>query len=200
MLTLFHAPNSRSTSIVALIHELGVADRVGIREVTIPRQDGSGGRDPSNPHPEGKVPVLLADGEMVRERGAIVLYLTDRFPAAKLGPLPGEAKRGAYLSWLFYYQGVLEPVALLHAFGITHPALQATFRDFDTMIGEIEAALREGPYLLGEAYSAADLLMASPFAWFPQMAEGSGAIRDWVARCQDRDGIRTARERDNPGA
>lgn len=196
MLTLFHAPNSRSTSIVALVHELGIADQVEIRQVTIPRQDGSGGRDPANPHPEGKVPALLADGEMIRERGAIILYLTDRFPAEKLGPLPGEKGRGEYLRWLFYYQGVIEPVAVLHFTGITHPALEATFRDFPTMIAELEETLRDRPYLMGERYSAADLLVSSPFAFFPQMAEGSALIRDWVARCQDREGVRAAVARD----
>ena len=54
-------------------------------------------------------PPYLVDGdERVRERGAIMLYLTDKYPQAKLGPLPGEAGRGAYLSWLSYYQGIME--------------------------------------------------------------------------------------------
>ena len=52
MLTLFHAPHSRSSAIVTLIDEMGIGDRVDIVEVTIARMDGSGRRDSANPHPE----------------------------------------------------------------------------------------------------------------------------------------------------
>ena len=76
MLTLFHAPNSRSSAIAALIDEMGIADRIETRIVTIPRVDGTGGRDPANPHPEGKVPVLVHDGRVITERGAIILHLS----------------------------------------------------------------------------------------------------------------------------
>ena len=44
MLTLYHAPFSRSTRIVALIHDLGLQDRVQIEPVTVTRPDGSGGQ------------------------------------------------------------------------------------------------------------------------------------------------------------
>jgi len=69
MPTLYHAPQSRSTSILVLIEEMGIADRIDIREVTVARQDGNGGRDPRNPHPEGKVPYLTDGKDHVRERG-----------------------------------------------------------------------------------------------------------------------------------
>ena len=63
MLTLIHSPQSRSTTILSLIEEMGIQDRIETREVTIPRMDGSGRRDPANPHPEGKVPALVHDGD-----------------------------------------------------------------------------------------------------------------------------------------
>ena len=69
MLTFFHAPNSRSSAIATLIDEMGISDWIETRLVSIPRQDGSGGRDPMNPHPEGKVPVLVHDGQVITERG-----------------------------------------------------------------------------------------------------------------------------------
>lgn len=57
MMTLYHAPQSRSSRIVTLLDELGAADKVTIREVSIRRAlQGFGERDPANPHPEGKVP------------------------------------------------------------------------------------------------------------------------------------------------
>lgn len=191
MPTLFHAPNSRSSSIVTLIDELG-AD-VDIIEVTIPRQDGSGGPDAANPHPEKKVPYLVDGDEKIRERGAIMLYLTDKYPEAGLAPLHGAPGRGEYLSWLFYYQGVMEPVIILHWAQVSHPAVAAGLRDFATMAEQLAATLRARPYLLGDTYSAADLLCSSPFMWFPDMTPDDPAIRAWVKRCRERPAaIRTA--------
>lgn len=194
MLTLFHAPHSRSSSLVTLLDELGA--EVDIVEVKIPRQDGSGGPDPRNPHPEKKVPFLVDGDEQIRERGAIIVYLTDRFPQAGLGPLPGEPGRGAYLSWLFYYQGVMEPVILLHWAQISHPALDASLRDFAAIVERLSEALQDRPYLLGERYSAADLLCSSPFLWFPDLIPDNAAIRSWVQRCRERPAAARTAERD----
>lgn len=181
---LYFSPNSRSDTVVTLVRMLS-AD-VDLREVTIVRQDGTGRRDPANPHPEGKVPYLVDGDDAVRERGAIMLYLTDAYPDAGLGPLPGEAQRGDYLSWLFYYQGVIEPLCILKWANISHPAITAGLRDFDTMIERLAEPLRRGPWLLGQRFSAADMLCSSPFFWFTEMMPADPAIRDWVARCRDR--------------
>ncbi|WP_207102660.1 glutathione S-transferase family protein [Paracoccus shandongensis] len=186
MMTLYHAPQSRSDSIVTLIRLMNIRDQVDIVDVTITRQDGSGSADPQNPHPEGKVPYLAAGDDHVRERGAIIVYLTDRFPDSGLGRPVGHPQRGAYLSWLFYYQGVIEPVALLHHLKIDHPALQATFRDYGTMLQRLEEALADGPFLLGQQFSAADLLCVSPFLFFGDAMPVTPAVRDWVGRCGER--------------
>lgn len=195
MLTLFHAPMSRSSRIVTLIDELGA--EVEIREVTIPRQDGSGGRDPANPHPEGKVPLLDHDGVLVWESPAIVLYLTDLFPEAGLGPLPGDPLRGPYLSWLAYYGGVVEPVLILeNLLKLDNPVLTATFRSMAQVTDRLAGALERDPYLLGDRYTAADLLLHSPFAWFPEATPEVPVIRDWVERCSGRPAVARTLARD----
>lgn len=194
MLTLFHAPASRSTSVAQLVREMGIDDRIEIVEVTIPRQDGSGGRDPKNPHPEGKVPYLTDGEDFVRERAAIILYLTDRFPDSGLGRPIGDPQRGRYLSWLTWYQGVFEPVTILGWAKIDHPAVTASLRDYDTAIHRLDEVLSRQPYLLGDEFSAADLLCAGPFAWFGNQLPATPAIRDWVARCQDREAVRKVQE------
>lgn len=196
MLTLYHAPKSRSSSVLVLLKELDVLDQVEIRRVTIPRQDGSGAVDPANPHPEGKVPFLVDGEDHVRERGAIMLYLTDRFPAAGLGPLPGDPARGRYLGWLSWYQGVLEPVAILNFFGIAHPALAATFRDYATAIARLDEVLSRQDYLLGARFSAADLLVASPFIFFGEGMPCPPAVEGWVRRVQSRPAMAWVRDFD----
>lgn len=186
MLTLYHAPQSRSSAILSLIDEMALSDRVDIRTVTIPRQDGSGGRDPANPHPEGKVPVLVHDGQVITERGAIILHLCTLFPDTGLSPQPGTPDWGRFTSWLVWYQGVLEPVLILQAAGITHPWLTAGIRGHEEAAARLHAALEQGPWLMGDKFSAADVLVHSPYAWFVDMTPDDPLIRDWVARCMAR--------------
>ncbi|MGJ8571684.1 MAG: glutathione S-transferase family protein [Hoeflea sp.] len=184
MLTLYHAPNSRSSRIVRLIIELGVLDQVDIRIVGIARNDGSGGADPANPHPEGKVPLLVHDGAELWESSAIMLYLTDMFPASGLGRSVGHPDRGSYLSWLAWYGNVVEPVIVCQAAGLSHPFLDATFRGVPEVVARLTAQLETTPFLLGDRVSAADLLLISPYVWFPQSTPDVQIIRDWIARCQ----------------
>ncbi|AHD03618.1 glutathione S-transferase family protein [Leisingera methylohalidivorans] len=196
MPTLYHAPNSRSTSILVLIEELGVADSIDVIGVTVDRQDGSGGPDPRNPHPEGKVPYLTDGNDHVRERGAIVAFLTDKFPEAGLGRPAGHPQRGAFLSWLFYYQGVMEPVLVLDWAKIDHPVLDATFRDLDAVFARLSEALDGQPYLLGEDYSAVDLLLSSPFHWLPDAMPEQPSVQAWIRRCADRPAFKAVTERE----
>lgn len=197
MLKLFHAPRSRSTSILVLIEEMGIADQVEVIDVTVARGDGSGAPDPKNPHPEKKVPYLTDGADHVRERGALMTYLTDRFPESGLGRPVGHPQRGAFLSWLFYYQGVMEPLLVLDWAKVDHPIVQATFRDMDTVVARLAEALDGQPYLLGDTYSAVDLLLSSPFQWLPEAAPKDPAVKAWIDRCADRPAIKAVADRES---
>ncbi|KAF0113936.1 MAG: glutathione S-transferase [Rhodobacteraceae bacterium] len=186
MLTLFHSPQSRSSSILTLIEEMGIQDWIEIREVTIPRMDGSGGRDPSNPHPEGKVPALVHDGHVITERAAIILHLTCLFPDSGIAPKVGTPEWGVFAMWMAWYQGVLEPTFMMEAGGFSHPWLTAAIRDHQTAQVRLRAALDQGPWILGETYSAADLLLHSPYAWFPDAAPKDPVLLNWIERCKAR--------------
>ncbi len=194
MLTLFHAPKSRSTRVVALLKELNALDDVKIEIVTIPRVDGTGSGDARNPHPEGKVPLLVHDGVAVWESSAILMYLAEIFPQAGMHIPPGHAQRGAYLSWFAWYAGVMEPVSVIEAAGVTHPYFQATFRSSVELKARLVAALTDRPFLLGERFTAADLLLHSPYAWFGK--PGDPVIDAWVDRCTARPGALFAAEFD----
>ena len=196
MLTLIHAPQSRSSRIVTLITEMGITDQVTTRIVTIPRLDGSGGRDPANPHPEGKAPALIHDGTLITESAAVILYLTALFPESGMAPKAGTARYGEYLTWLQWYGSVMEPVMVFAAAGLDHPYLHRTFRGIPEVTARIAAALAKGPYLLGDTYSAADLLVQSPYAWFADTTPDVPVIQDWVARCQARPSVTRTRADD----
>ena len=186
MLTLFHSPQSRSSAIVTLIEEMGIQDWVEVREVTIPRMDGSGGRDPANPHPEGKVPALVHDGQVITERAAIILHLTTLFPDTSLAPKVGTPDWGVFAAWMAWYQGVLEPTFIMEATGLSHPWMTAAIRDHKTAVARLRSALDKGPWIMGDHYSAADLLLHGPYAWFPEGTPDDPVLRDWIDRCKAR--------------
>lgn len=196
MLTFYYAPQTRATRIYQLLDELGALESVAVETVTVPRRDGTGGRDSRNPHPEGKVPTLVHDGEMIWESPAIVLYLTDLFPEAGLGPRPGEKGRGRYLSWLAWYGDVLEPVIHFRFLEIDNPGLTNTFRSYDDAMDRLCTAVAEAPYLVGDRYTGADLLIASTFLWFPDFVPEDAAFNAWLERCADRPAVKRNFERE----
>lgn len=195
MLTLHHAPQSRSSRIIWLLEELEADYRLVLTD--IPRMDGRGAPDPSNPHPDKKVPALIDDGVLISESAAIVLYLTDKFPARALGPAIGDPGRGPYLSWLAYYAGVMEPVVTFEFAGLAgNPMLVRTFRDRAAMDQRVLAALRAGPYLLGERFSGADILVASLGAFARAMLPAGEPVDAYLRRCSGRPALARALARD----
>ena len=193
MLTLFHAPKSRSTRMIWLLEELGAPYEVKV--VDIARRDGVGAKDPANPHPHKQVPALLDDGVLISESVAIALYLTDKFPAAGIGPVVGDPLRGSYLTWLAYYAGVLEPVIVGHFEGrtATDPALKAQYEALDA---RLKSALEANPYLLGEAFSAADIMFASLLQFAREMLPAHAVYDEWLGRLNARPALARAMAKD----
>jgi len=195
VLTLHHAPRSRSSRIVWLLEELG-ADYT-LRITDIPRADGTGAPDPANPHPDKKVPTLVDDGVVITESIAIVQYLTDKFPGAGLGPTIGDPKRGPYLGWLAYYAGVIEPVVNLEFAGLGDSAvMQRTFRDRAAMDRRILAAIEPGPYVLGERFSGADILIVSMGQFLRTMLPAGAVVDAYLERCNARPALARAVAKD----
>jgi glutathione S-transferase len=173
MLTLYHAPLSRSSRIVWLLEELGVDYE--IKQVEIRRRNPSaegpdagmvGARDPANVHPHGKVPAIVHDGVTVFESAAIILYLTDAFPGAGIGPAVGDRLRGPYVSWLAYYAGVIEPAFTSEFFGFKTTNSTTGWAPIAEVMAFISQTLEKGPYILGASFSGADVLLGSTFALF----------------------------------
>lgn len=184
MVTLYHAPQSRSSRMIWLLEELGTPYR--IQPVSIFRQmSGSGAPDPANPHPDKQVPAVEHHGVIVAESVAIVLYLTDAFPWAGAGPVVGDPRRGAYLTWLAWYAAAMEP-AMFAAMGGELAAAPMKQRNHDAVVRRLEAALARGPYLLGENFSGADILVGSALGFARNAFPASEALDTYVARCKAR--------------
>ena len=115
-------------------------------------------------NPAGKLPALVDGHSKIFEGAAICLYLGDKFPEANLAPKIGAPERGRYLSLMVYSTSQLEPAmgdAMLG--GQTSP--QRGWTDFETARNVIEGELGDGPYLFGESFTAADVIIGSLFIW-----------------------------------
>jgi glutathione S-transferase len=196
MITLYHAPRSRSSRFIFLLEELGASYQ--LQNVSIRRRDGSGATDASNPHPHGKVPAIRDDDTLVFESAAIALYLTDKFPENGLGPLPGNAKRGPYLTWLAYYAGVMEPAWVSAFMNWQAPRGTAGWVSSDEVMAVVNATLEKGPYLLGDEFSAADILVGTTFALFlgGPLLPKTPLLEGYVARITDRPAYARAQIKD----
>jgi glutathione S-transferase len=197
MITLYHRPNTRSTRFIFLLEELEAP--YTIRLVSTRTRDGGGAVDPANPHPHGKVPAISDDGVAVFESPAIALYLTDKYPQNRIGPMVGEPERGAYLSWLAYYSGELEPAFMCKFMKVEVPRATAGWVAVEEAMPAIIARLSHGPYMLGERFSAADVLYATTFALFGQspLLPKSPVIADYVQRVTARPAFARAMARQN---
>lgn len=162
-ITLYHAPQSRSSATLVLIEELGADVDVVVLDMKAGEQ-----RQPAflAINPMGKVPALLDGDALVTEQVAIYLFLADRFPARGLAPAIGDPLRGPYLRWMAFYGSSFEPAMIDRALKREpgSPGMMS-YGDIDTVLKTVTDQLARGPYMLGERFSAADVLWGGALAW-----------------------------------
>ena len=162
-LTFFHSPNTRSAGARILLEELGADYTLHVLNMTKGEQ-----REPAYLaiNPMGKVPALLHRGELICEQVAVFIYLADLFPAAGLAPALNDPLRGPYLRWMAFYGSCYEPAVIDRSMK-REPAGMATspYGTFDIMFKALTDQLAKGPYLLGEKFSAADVLWGTALTW-----------------------------------
>ena len=199
MLTLFHAPQSRSSRIVWLIEELG-AD-ANIEYCVIAHRNGQkvGEPDKKNPHPDGKVPALKHDDALVTESAAVALYLTDLHPEAGLGALPGSNERGPLLTWLAWAAGEFEPALWSKMTGEADRDPTAKAR-YEAAVGRLLEALWEGPWLMGDRFTVADVMIGSSLAWARFALPDSPLLDAYAERLAQRPARIRADARDSESA
>lgn len=161
--TLYHSPNTRSTGALILLEELGAPYDLQVLNMKAGEQ-----RQPAYLaiNPMGKVPALRHGDAVVTEQVAVYLYLADLFPEAGLAPPIGDPQRGPYLRWMAFYAACFEPAVVDRA--AKHdpaPQTMSPYGDYDTMLGTLVGQLAKGSYLLGERFSAADVLWGTALGW-----------------------------------
>ena len=115
-------------------------------------------------NPAGKLPALADGDAKIFEGAAICLYLADKFPAANLAPKIGAPERGRYLSLMVYSTAQVEPSLGDKVLKLETDAHRG-WSDFESVQDVIERELGEGPYLFGEWFTAADVMIGAMLIW-----------------------------------
>jgi len=150
-------------------------------------------------NPMGKVPAIENDGVIVTEQVAILIYLADLFPEAALAPALSDPLRGPYLRWLLFYAACFEPAIADRARKLEQgPSAMLPYSDYDTMLKTLSGQLAQGPWILGERFTAADVIWSSGLGWttmwklVPELPE----IRAYLERFAARPAVARAKAKD----
>jgi glutathione S-transferase len=158
----YHSPQTRSSSVLVLLEELDAPYK--LRDLNF-KTGAQRQPDYLAVNPLGKVPAIVHNGALVTELGAVFIYLADAFPQKQLAPAIGDPLRGPYLRWLVFYGSAFEPAVMDRYMKKEPPRSTSAYGDFEGVMSLINDQLAAGPYLLGERFTAADILWASALRW-----------------------------------
>jgi glutathione S-transferase len=196
-LTLYHASPSRSSIALWMLEEIGQPYDIKLLRLS----EGDNFKpDYLAINPMGKVPALKHGDTVITEVAAICTYLADAFPEGKLAVPIGDPRRGVYLKWLFFGPGCFEPAVTDRAAPRKEEARRAMlgYGDFDTTMNVVAQAVAKGPYLMGEQFTAADVVIGSNVRWgmtFKLVPERKEFL-DYAARLAARPAAQRAEAKD----
>jgi glutathione S-transferase/GST-like protein len=176
MYKLYWAPGTGAMAPQALLEEIGAE----YEKIVIDYDNDEHKSDAFlSVNPMGQIPALvLPDGTLMTETAAMLVQIVDRHPEAKLAPPAGSAERARFLRWLFFLASSVYPAVLRFYYSDRHSTdpsaaegiKAAAGTDLDEQFKILEDALDPGPYLLGEAFSAVDILLWMLIQWHPDSA------------------------------
>ncbi len=188
-ITLFHSPQTRSSGAVALLEELHAPYELRALNMKAGEQ-----RQPAFTalNPMGKVPAVLHGDALITEQVAIGIYLADLFPEAGITPAIGDALRGPYLRWYVFYAACFEPAVVDKALKREPgPTGMVPYGDLDTTVKTLLAQLSQGPWMLGERFTAVDVLWGTALTWITGfgLLEATPPIKSYIERWNARPSV-----------
>jgi glutathione S-transferase len=195
-LTFYHSPNTRSSGSLVLLEELGADYELRVINMKAGEQ-----RAPAYlaVNPMGKVPAVTHGDALVTEQVAIFLYLADLFPQAQLAPALDDPLRGPYLRWLVYYAAAFEPAIVDRAMKREQaPLAMSPYGDYETMLRTLTDRLAQERFILGERFSAADILWGTALGWTTmfKLVPETPVIMEYVERINARPSVAQVKARD----
>jgi glutathione S-transferase len=192
-LTLYHAAPSRSSITRWMLEELG--EPYDIHLLSLAKGENRA-PDYLAVNPMGKVPALKHGDVVITEAAAICAYLADEFPKARLNIPTGDPRRGVYLKWMFFGPSCIEPAMMDRAFPRKEEARRGAlgYGDFDTTMDVVAKAVSAGTYLMGEQFTAADVVIGSGlrFGMMFKLLPERGEFTQYVARLATRPALQRA--------
>jgi len=158
MMQLYWSPRSRSFSSLWLMEEIGQPYERVLTDISTGAQRRA---EYLAINPMGKVPALKDGEETLAEAAAIAAYVAERYPDARLAPPLGDPLRAKYLYWLFFSPGCIEPAIVQLATKLEMNPASAGWGDSQRVIDVLDVALQKGPWILGEPFSAADIVIGT---------------------------------------
>ncbi len=162
---LYLKPGACSLSPHIVLQELGLAHET--ETVDLAKKVTASGANYFDINPKGYVPALtLDDGTLLTEGPAIVQYLADLHPDAKLAPPNGSLARYQLQSWLTYigtelhknFTPFFNPAATAEMKAQAGAMLQRRF-------ALVESELASKSYLMGEDFTVADAYLFTVTSW-----------------------------------
>jgi len=196
-MTLYHMTPSRSSIVHWMLEEVGEPFEIHLL-------NGKRGDNRKAEYlavnPMGKVPALRHRDTIITEAAAICTYLADEFPGKKLNVPVGTPRRGSYLKWMFFGPSCVEPVVTDRAFPRKDPPPPGALGhgSYDTVVDILANAVATGPFIMGEQFTAADVVIGSGIRWgttfklLPQRTE----FTSYMARLSERPALQRAEAKD----
>lgn len=184
-LTLHYHPYSRAAGTIWALEEAGVPYELKVVDIMRGAQ-----KQPQflAINPMGKLPTLVDGDVVVTESAAIALYLADRYAAGRLAPALDDPRRGTYLRWSFFAPSVIEPAVMAKGAGWEVKEVSAGWGNYASMMAATEGALAKGPFLLGDGFSMADVVLGGllRFLMMFKQIDATPAFSAYVERLDSR--------------
>jgi len=194
--TLFHSPNTRSSGVLTLLEELGADFDMQVLNIKASEQLAPAYLAIN---PMGKVPAVKHGHALITEQVAIFLYLADLYPEAGLAPAIGDPLRGPYLRWMVFYGSCFEPALIDRALKREQaPRGMSPYGDYDTTLRTLTDQLASGPWLLGDRFTAADVLWGTALTWTTafKLVPALPVIQSYIDRWNARPSVARVKARD----
>ncbi len=170
MYNLHYFPGNASFAPHVIINEVGQEV-----ELTLVDRANNGQKDPEylKINPAGRIPTFI-DGDLVLfEAAAICLHLCDKHPDANLAPALGTDARAQFYKWMMFLTNTIQPDVLIYYYTPKYtadeagaPAMKVAAEErINKWFDIVEAGIGDGPYLLGDQFSAADIYLTMICRW-----------------------------------